>query len=330
SSNETSHATQTASSASFAPKQAILSTQKKAFNLLLFCTTLLSLLSIGCTQPYSYPIGAPPPAGYGMQPAVAPGAAPGVVPGATGPGSVFAGNQNHPQLVELQQRVKQLDENNRQLTTQIAQAQQQVQAYRERSELLAKQLDDTTKQNKQLLATTRQYADQALGMQASVSRMQESMQLRGGARLTANNSLNQQVQGLQITGAEVVQDRDVIRIRIQADQLFAAGTAQLTPSATMTLDQVSNALLRQYQRQRVAVEGHTDTTTAIGGYQTLYQMASAQAQAVIDHLVRRGGVPSRQLFLTAHGPNHPMSDNQSPAGRAQNRRIEIVVYPETF
>ena len=50
----------------------------------------------------------------------------------------------------------------------------------------------------------------------------------------------------------------------------------------------------------------------------------------IRYAVRRNGVPTQQLFVIAHGPNHPLADNQTPAGRAENRRIEFVVYPDTF
>ncbi len=249
----------------------------------------------------------------------------------TGGASVFAQQQTHPQLVELQRRVQQLDEDNRQLTTQMAQAQQQAQAFKERSELLARQLQDATDQNKQLLATTQDYANQSRGMQASMSQMQESMRLRGGARLTANNSLRSTSSSLQIAGAKVIPNGDTIRIRIPADQLFAAGTANLNQSASMVLDQIGNALIRQFPRQRVAVEGHSDTGQAAGGnFRSTYQLVSAQAQSVMDHLVRHSGVPVQQLFVVAHGSNHPIADNQSPMGRSENRRVELVIYPETF
>ncbi len=242
----------------------------------------------------------------------------------TGPQSVFAQQQTSPQLLEYQRRVQQLDDNNRQLTTQLAQTQQQLQAFRERGDLLAKQLQDAASQNKQLLAASQQIASQAQGMQAS-------MALRGGARLTANNSVANSAVGLQIAGASVVPDGDVIRIRIPADQLFAPGTAQPNPTGAGVLDQVANALLRQYARQRVAVEGHTDASQPYAGaYGSPYQLSGSQAQAVMDQLVRRNGVPMQQLFVIAHGPNHPLADNQSPAGRSDNRRIEIVIYPETF
>lgn len=285
---------------------------------------LLAVLvwATGCTRnPYG-------PAGYpGQFPQAGPGAQQPYASGfaqqpATGPASVFAQQQTNPQLLELQRRVRQLDENNRQLTTQIAQAQQQSQAFRERADLLARQIQDVNAQNKQLLSANQEYVNQARGMQASMSR-------RGGARLTANNSLAHTAGGLQIAGANVIPDGDLIRIRIPADQLFAPGTAQPNPTGSMLLEQVAAALMRQYTRQRVGIEGHTDTTPLYGGA-TSYQLAGAQAQATMDHLVRRNGIPMQQLFVIAHGPNHPIADNQTPAGRAENRRIEFVIYPETF
>lgn len=300
------------------------------FALGLLCAAGVCLVLSGCNRNPYMPAGQPwgpgqyPPAGamqgYSAngQPAVL-GA-----PALTGPQSVYAGQQTSPQVVELQTRAQQLDDNNRQLTAQLAQTQQQLQAFRERGDLLAKQLQDATTQNKQLLAASQQIASQAQGLQAS-------MNMRGGARLTANNSVANSAAALQISGAKVVPDGDLIRVRIPADQLFSPGTAQPNPAGAMVLDQIAGALQRQYPRQRVAIEGHTDTAQLTGGaYGTSYQLAGSQAQAIMDQLVRRNGLPMQQLFVIAHGPNHPLADNQSPAGRSENRRIEIVIYPETF
>lgn len=289
----------------------------------------LALLSIvvvagaGCSRP-PYPPGYPGQYPVGQYQAGAPVAGQAALAAPTGPGSVFAGQQTNPQLVESQRRAEQLDANNRQLTTQVAQAQQQNQLLRERNDLLTRQLQDLTAQNRQLTSSQQQIA-------ANAQNMQQSMSLRGGARLTANNSVTNSSSGLQIAGARVVPDGDLVRIRIPADQLFSPGTAQPNPAGSMMLDQIASALTRRYPRQRVAIEGHTDTTPMYGGmFGTPYQLASGQAQAVMDQLVRRNGVPTQQLFTVAHGPNHPIADNQSPAGRAENRRIEIVIYPETF
>ena len=52
--------------------------------------------------------------------------------------------------------------------------------------------------------------------------------------------------------------------------------------------------------------------------------------AVYDGLTRIGGMPPRQLFVVGHGGSHPVVSNATDAGRARNRRIEVVIYPETM
>ncbi|MCC6510223.1 MAG: OmpA family protein, partial [Pirellulaceae bacterium] len=103
------------------------------------------------------------------------------------------------------------------------------------------------------------------------------------------------------------------------------------PMAYQVLDNVATAVFRYFPRQRVAIEAHTDSSNVTGGaFATPYQLATVQAQAVMDQLVRRNTLPTRQLAVVAHGPNFPRADNQPAAGRAENRRIEFVVYPEMF
>lgn len=258
----------------------------------------------------------------------------------TGPNSVFAQQQTNPQLLDLQRRVQELDANNRQLTSQVAQSQQQAEAYRERSELLSQQLQAATNQNRQLLAAAQQYASQAPTMTAqnlpsSFGQTQQAMRSQRGATLAASGSLAGasaaiSSSALKIQGAQIVVDQGLTRIRIPADQLFSPGTATRNPAGDTILVQVADILRQRFPRQRVAIEGHTDNSPVSSAYGTAYQLASAQAQAVMDQLVRRSGIPMQQLFAAAHGPNRPLADNQTAAGRAENRRIEIVIHPETF
>ncbi len=229
-----------------------------------------------------------------------------------------------PQIAELQKRVQQLDDNNRQLTTQLAQSQQQLQVFRERGDLMQRQLQETTAQLQQS-----RVAQQTL--QSQTSGLQNAMAQRGGAKLTANNSVLASVANVQIPGAQVQTDGDVIRIRVPADQLFSPGTAQLNPGSVNILDQIGAILVREFPRRRVGIEGHSDAGPMYGGsFSSPYQLSGAQAQAVLDSLMRRNGVPTGQLFVAAHGINHARADNQTPAGRAENRRIEVVVYPDSF
>jgi flagellar motor protein MotB len=58
-------------------------------------------------------------------------------------------------------------------------------------------------------------------------------------------------------------------------------------------------------------------------------MAVAQAMAVYDALTRTAGIPPQQLFVVGHGGSQPLVSNATEAGRARNRRVELVIYPET-
>ncbi len=235
------------------------------------------------------------------------------------------------QLVELERRAKLLDDNNRQLTTQLAQSQQQMQLFKERSDLMQRQLQDVNSQLQQSRVASAQSSQQFRGLADRVQVEQSIQERRGGAKLTANTSNKIGSEPLRDLGYAVENEGGVIRLRVPADQLFQPGTSQLTPSASGILDRISDSFKRNYTRQRIAIEGHTDNAPLYGGsFATNHQLAAAQSNAVLDHFTRRNQMPISQLFTLNHGDNYPIADNQSPANRASNRRIEFVIYAETF
>jgi chemotaxis protein MotB len=249
----------------------------------------------------------------------APGAAAWQVP----PGSV-AVNPADAQISELSRRVQLLDDNNRQLHTQLAQSEQKAEVYKDEAELLRQQLAGVSQQ----LEATRMAANAA---ESRVRGMQASTQLRGGATITPNTNLSQQATRLNLTGVQVEPDGEVIRIVVPSDQLFQPGTAQLQPQSVRTMDPIASQLQSVFPRQRVGIEAYTDNTPIYGGtVATHHQLTSAQAAAILDLLIRRSGLPAQQLFTVAQGSNHPRQPNDTPAGRAANRRVEIVIYPDSF
>ena len=253
-----------------------------------------------------------------------PNYAPGTAPPGVNPGINPQLAPNDARLAELNRRVQLLDDNNRQLHTQLAQSEQKGQVYRDELELVRKQLADTTSRLESTTLAARNAETRVRGLQAS-------SQMRGGATIRANTNLRQLSGRLNLGGLPVRQDGDVIRIVIPADQLFQPGTAQLMPQATVVLDPVVSQLRNVFPKQRIGIEGYTDNSAIYGGQvATSHQLASAQAASVLELMTRRGGMPLNQLFTVAQGANNPRQANTTPAGRAANRRIELVVYPETF
>jgi flagellar motor protein MotB len=134
-----------------------------------------------------------------------------------------------------------------------------------------------------------------------------------------------------LPGINVRQDGDVIRIELPADQLFNFSTAQFKPGADGLLRTVAADLAQNYPQQMIGIEGHADGSPAVSPqFPSDQHLSVAQAMAVYDVLTRASAMPARQLFVVGHGGSHPIASNATEAGRARNRRVELVIYPETM
>lgn len=226
------------------------------------------------------------------------------------------------QVQDLNRRVGQLDLNNADLHRQLAQSEQQRQAAEKQAELFQSELRKVAEKLQQT-QVARQEADK------QVDALQASTRFRGGASISANSSVKQSLSPVAIPGLEIRQEGEVIRIEIPSDKLFSAGSAQLLTDGYRILDEVAGAIARSYPRQRIVIEGHTDDQAA-GNPTAAHLLTSTQSQAVFAQLVQRGRLPARQLSILAMGENHPRASNGTAAGKAKNRRIEIVVYPDAI
>jgi chemotaxis protein MotB len=236
---------------------------------------------------------------------------------------------NAAQVAEMERRTKALDDNNRQLIAQLAQAEQQQKLYRERADLLQKQLGDVTAQLQQTTLASKDASPTVRGIQASSQ--VKSSKVKENVTFQANSSLQQAASRIRIEGTTTEVDGDTIRIRIPADQIFTAGSTQLNSSAANILDPIAATLVTDFSRQRIGIEGHADDGPLYGGnFTSPLQLSTAQAMAVVDYLQKRNQLPKNQLFTIGHGTNHPRAENQTAIGRAENRRIEVVVYPTMF
>ena len=83
-----------------------------------------------------------------------------------------------------------------------------------------------------------------------------------------------------------------------------------------------------YPEQIIGIEGHTDNDPPPAPWASAHQFTMGRAMAVFDYLSTRTQLKPNQLFLVGHGANHPVVSNATLAGKARNRRVELVVYPD--
>jgi len=123
--------------------------------------------------------------------------------------------------------------------------------------------------------------------------------------------------------AAVKEEERGLVITLSGGVLFRSAESTLLSSAQVKLDQVAKALL-DVRARNLIVEGHTDSQGSDSYNQGLSQR---RADAVRDYLVQRG-YPADRIQARGMGKSHPIADNASPEGRANNRRVEIVIERE--
>jgi len=118
--------------------------------------------------------------------------------------------------------------------------------------------------------------------------------------------------------------RQAYRIRVRADALFRPGSADLEPSCRSALDAIAVALARREELLRV--EGHTDDRFEPSPrYPTAWELSVARAAAAARHLVEAGGIAPERVSVAGYAGYRPAVPNRSPALRARNRRVDIMI-----
>ena len=267
----------------------------------------------------------------------------------------------------LNQRLRATDSDNQLLNTEVAGLRQKLELANQYNQTLKEQLADTSGriqqtelEKQQALAQTdmfRQRLQEAAASntnangfsgqfaQASAPVQQpqadfdrfadrDSANGRGqvqfaSATIHANNSLMRRLSEINIPGGDARMDGDVIRIEFPSDRLFVPGTYQVTPSQRPLLSEVVATVRRSFPRQIIGVEAHWDNTPLNPPGTTDHQLTATQSLAVFEELMRLG-LPRRQLFTMAMASNRPRHSQGSEGGVSPNRRIELVIYPETY
>lgn len=249
----------------------------------------------------------------------------------------------------LNRRLGAYDSDNQLLNTEIAALQQKLQLASQYNSTIKQQLADTagriqkSEMEKQAalqqLAVARQQLEQlgndtrlansGSGQLAAFGGNNAPTKFAGGATIRANNSLMQRLSEVQITGGQARMDGDVIRIEFPSDRMFVPGTYQIQPNQLPVMQSIAATIRQNFPRQIVGIEAHWDNTPLNPPTTTHHQLTATQALAVFDNLVRLG-LPSNQIFTMAMASNRPRHPRGQSGGISPNRRIELVIYPETF
>jgi chemotaxis protein MotB len=129
---------------------------------------------------------------------------------------------------------------------------------------------------------------------------------------------------------QIEQLRDGLNVKLSQAVLFPSGSAELSPEGADVLSKVAGRMLEL--PHRILVQGHTDAIPISGRlaqrYPTNWELAGARAASVVRFLAERG-IPTQRMAAVSLADTQPAASNDTPEGRAANRRIEIRLLPTT-
>ncbi len=129
---------------------------------------------------------------------------------------------------------------------------------------------------------------------------------------------------LNNTGVSVTRDGDKIILNMPGNITFATNSSDISADFYQILNSVA-LVINEFEKTYVDVTGHTDST---GSDSHNMQLSIARATSVARYLESRSVLPQR-ISTQGMGKSQPIATNDTPAGRALNRRVEIVLTPLT-
>jgi len=144
-------------------------------------------------------------------------------------------------------------------------------------------------------------------------------------------NINDKIKAEEIDGVEATQTDRGLVIKFDDAYLFKVGSAELTPAAKNKLDKVGAAIGKKFILHNMRVEGHTDNAPIKSTmFPSNWELSSARASAIIRYYIARFGFMPSLFTAIGYADTRPISDNNSPSGKAKNRRIEILILKNKY
>lgn len=118
-------------------------------------------------------------------------------------------------------------------------------------------------------------------------------------------------------------------ISMANDILFDSGKAKVKRSANSVLERIASVLNETVPDRDIGVEGHTDNVPIQhSNWKSNWELSSSRATIVLHYLIDKCGVNPKRLSAIGYGEYRPIESNDTKAGRARNRRVEIIILPK--
>jgi chemotaxis protein MotB len=201
-------------------------------------------------------------------------------------------------------------------------------ALRQETEVLRHSIKQATADLARAVAA-RQTNDLSIAaLQQEVAALRAEKQLASQMQRSLEDEMRAKLESKDVTIAQL---QGKLTVTIVDRVMFDSGEATLKPEGEAVMQKIA-ALLAGHPELKIHVVGHTDNVpikpAATGRFASNWELSTARALAAVHCLVDQAGVDPRRVGAVGYGEFRPIADNNTPEGRARNRRIVITILPD--
>lgn len=211
----------------------------------------------------------------------------------------------------------------------IGSLEDQINLLKDQNGVLQRSLADCAANSSKGSTNIERLISQIKDSQDYIKRLQDARSKQDSLSVAISNKLKRSLDNVNDQDLDIKVQKGVVFISLSDKMLYKSGSYEILPSAEAVLDKVAK-VINDYSDYDVQVEGHTDSDQMKPNalIKDNWDLSALRATSVVRTLQNKFGVnPSR---MTAGGRSQyvPKADNNTPQGKAENRRTEIIVLPK--
>ncbi|GAB4093381.1 OmpA/MotB family protein [Flaviaesturariibacter terrae] len=215
-----------------------------------------------------------------------------------------------------------------QLETDLESARQQLNAAKESNTLMVNQLQSLSVITASQAESIRKSLENINGKDALIQDLNRAIQRKDSLNMALVMNLKSALKDVNDQDIEIKVEKSAIFISISDKLLFKSGSYEVSPAAMTVLGKVAQVLNSKPDIDFL-VEGHTDNVpVSLPGIQDNWDLSTKRATSVVRILQKQYNIDPKRMTAGGRGEYLPLQPNDSPSGKAANRRTRIVILPQ--
>lgn len=204
----------------------------------------------------------------------------------------------------------------------------QLRAANNQLEALQSALDKCLTSTSQGNANVSKLVDEINASNKYIQQLIASKNKSDSLNMLLTNNLTRSLSREEMRDVDVQVLKGVVYISLSDNMLYKSGSYEISDQANSTLSKIAK-IIKDYDDYEVLIEGNTDTIPITkANIRNNWDLSALRASSVVQALQNNFGIDPKRLTAGGRGEYNPIASNDSPEGRARNRRTQIIITPK--